>query len=420
MSKQLLQDMVRVKHDKRDKREVNIEPKEIYSEPIGLIKKPRKKTRYGLWVVAVLVLVFLLYSISYLFSKAVVTINPKMQELILNENLSASQGGNGSVVPFELVVISGEENRIIKTVEEKDIAQKAIGSVIIYNTFSSAIQLLSIDTRLEGSNGKIYKTQTKTTIPGMSKDGKPGSVEVKIYGAEVGAEYNSAPLDFKIFGFKGTPKYAKFYARSKGEIAGGFKGKSPVIPESERASVMSEMKTALQSKLLQKATDQIPGGFILFKDAVVLNTDDNASIDLTAVQNQAVPIKLKGTLYGLLFNEQKLTKKIAQNNIEKYDGSEVFMPNIRDLKFILPNKEQISSGEIKNINFNLSGTTKIVWKLDVDQLTADLLGKSKKDFKQILSQYPNIESGDLVVSPFWKNAIPDVTKNIEVIVNNSN
>ena len=49
----------------------------------------------------------------------------------------------------------------------------------------------------------------------MTKDGKPGSVEVGIYGSSAGPEYNSIPIDFKIFGFKNTPKYAKIYARSK-------------------------------------------------------------------------------------------------------------------------------------------------------------------------------------------------------------
>ena len=55
--------------------------------------------------------------------------------------------------------------------------------------------------------------------------------------------------------------------------------------------------------------------------------------------------------------------------------------------------------------------------LDVDKLVADLLGKSKKDYNQILLKYPNIDSADLVISPFWKMSLPDKTRDIKVIVN---
>ena len=251
------------------------------------------------------------------------------------------------------------------------------------------------------------------------KDTIPGSIEVDIYGAEAGEEYNSAPLDFTVFGFRGTPKYSKFYARSKGPIVGGFKGKSPFVSSNQELSLLKELRTTLQAKLFKKATDQIPNGFILFKDAVFLitNPDDDASINSDPSKENKFVVKQRGTLYGFLFNEAKLTKKIAQDSIEKYDGSPVYIPNIKDLIFSLSGEENFSSGEIKNIDFNLSGNAQIVWKLDEAKFKADLLGKSKKDFSQILLQYPNIISADLAISPFWKNTLPDKSKDIKVIVN---
>jgi hypothetical protein len=415
MPKNLLQDMVKAKRE-RARMETSARMQEFQSNQVLQTDDKKKKTRYALWLIALISVGFLFFAFSYLFSKATVTINPKMKEVVLNENLSANKEGSASTLPFDLVVISGEEIKNVQTTEMKDITQKAEGTVVIYNTFSSASQLLSIDTRLEGSNGKIYKTKTKITVPGMTKDNKPGSIEVKIYGSVAGPEYNSAPLDFKIFGFKGTPKYAKFYARSKGDITGGFQGKFPVISDSQKFSVVNELKNTLQAKLSRRATDQIPSGFILFKDAVFLDTDEN-NVDLTSTEDNVLSLKLKGTLYGLLFNEEKLTKKIAENNIEKYDENAVYLPNIRDLKFSLTNKDSASLADVKNISFNLSGNTKIVWKFDTDKLLADLLGKSKKDFNQILLQYPDIDSADLVVSPIWKNSIPSKTKNIKIIVN---
>jgi len=64
----------------------------------------------------------------------------------------------------------------------------------------------------------------------------------------------------------------------------------------------------------------------------------------------------------------------------------------------------------------LSGLAKIVWKIDVDKLIVDLLDKPKKDFNQILSQYPNINSALVKLSPPWIQSLPSKTKDIKVIV----
>jgi hypothetical protein len=307
----------------------------------------------------------------------------------------------------------------VQATEEKEVKEVATGSVVIYNSFSSVPQNLNIDTRLEGSNGKIYKTLTKATVPGMTKGKVPGSVEVKIYAAQPGEEYNSDPLDFKIYGFRGTPKYEKFYGRSKGSLSGGFIGKAPVVSEENKALAISKIKNNLQARLLKNAINQTPNGFILFKNAIFLDTNDSNITSSYGVDKSMV-FKIKGTLYGILFNEQKITKQIAEKNIEKYDGSNVFISNIKDLTFNTSNKENISFADLKGVDFNLSGSVKIIWKIDTDKLVTDLLGKSKKAFNEMLSQYESIDSATLKITPFWRNTIPDKIKNIKISANYPN
>ena len=422
MPKYLLQDMVKVK---RVSPETQIPQEKVRLETALPAKNQASRIRYTLWFVAIISIMFFLFALSHLFLNAVVTVNPKMQDLTLNENLSAAKDSNNNGLFFNLLVdnISGEENKNIQANVKKNVSNKATGMVVIFNAFSSAPQRLSIDTRLEGSNGKIYKTEKQIIVPGM-KDSTPGSVEAGIYGAEAGEEYNSGPLDFSIFGFKGTPKYSKFKVRTKTgtKITGGFIGKVNVISDADRVSALTELNSSLKTKLLTKATNQIPPGFILFKDAVFLNTEEPI-ISLTSDQNNNFTITLKGTLFGFLLNEQKLTQKIVQDNIDKYDGSDAYIPNIKNLVFSLSaqaglsDKESITVGNFQKIDFNLSGVAKIVWRLDESRLITDLLGKSKKNFNQILSQYSNIDSADLTVSPFWKTSLPDKAKDIKVIVN---
>jgi len=426
MSKNLLQDMIKIKIVKNDKIQERVERPESrifsrskFSEPESTEEdNSNKGSRYSLWLVALISIVFLFFAISFLFSGVKITINPKVQDLSLDQNFSAIKDSNDSgTLSFDLVAISGEESKIVQVDEEKDLSIKAEGVVVIYNTFSSLPQTLDIDTRLEGSNGKIYKTKEKIKVPGMIGD-KPGSIEVGIYASDAGEGYNSAPLDFKIVGFKGSSKYDKFYARSKGEINGGINGKFYQISDTEKVAIVNELENSLREKLLKKITDMIPSGFILFKDAVFLNiNNENASF---VSQNNQVPVSIKGTLYGFLFNEQKLTKKIIQNNVEDYENADVSLFNVSDLTFSITNKEVISFKDVKNINFNLSGTSKIIWNFDKDLLIADLLGKKKKDFNKILTQYPNVISADFDIDPAWKNSFPDKSKDIEIIVNYPN
>ncbi len=424
MAKQFLEDMVRIKRSRQQEesrssmkavelREERAEPK---PEPrrVKTFPASKKKGNYKLWIVAIISLAILVFAISFFFARASVVVIPKSQSVDLNENLSAGKDSTTGL-PFDLEVISGEQDSTIQASGEKNVSVKATGSVYIYNAYSSASQHLLIDTRLEGSNGKIYKTLTATTVPGMSKSGTPGRVQVQIYADAPGADSNSAPLDFTIIGFKGTAKYAKFYARSVGNITGGFVGQAPNISTADQTTADDNLKAELQTKLLAQATNQVPPGFILFKNAVFLDADESS---ITSVSNSdgSATLSLKGTLYGILFDQQKLTAKIAADTITSYDGSDVYIPNISSLTFALSNQDNPSFADAQNINFNLTGNADIVWKLDVNKFTSDLLGKSKKDFSQILSQYPNITSATLTISPLWKGSIPSNAKDVKVIV----
>lgn len=441
MPKNLIQDVVKVKkgtgasvHDKKPENfKVDIDAKfdslynkthQVKTAPVA--KKERGEnefenygnessgSKYGLWFVALVALVFLFFAVSFLFSGAKITISPKTIDLVLDENFAATKNSNSNILSFDLVVISDEVTKEVQGGEEVDMKESAKGTVVIYNTFSSAVQKLDINTRLEGTNGKIYKTKNAVTVPGMSASGTPGSVEVDIYASEAGESYNSKPLDLNIFGFKGTSKYTKFYARSKGDITGGFIGKARQVSEIEKTNTINELKETLNNKLLQKATGQTPSGYVLYEDAVFVQTD-NGTIG-ASLENGNVPIVVKGTFYGFLLDEKKLTKRIVQNNLEKYADEDIFIPDIRSFKFTLNNKDNINFSEVKDINFDLSGTSKIVWRVDTDKLLGEVLGRDKKEFNQILTQYTGIDSAELVIKPVWRKTFPDKLKDIKIIV----
>ncbi|MDP9249300.1 MAG: hypothetical protein M3M85_02190, partial [bacterium] len=374
-----------------------VRPPERFSKSEYSSESPKasvgRRSIYMLWTVAAFSAAFLLIGLSFMWGKATAEVFPIMKTFALNDNFTADKTATGGGLGFELMVIHGEESKVLEATEEKELTQRASGIAAIFNDYSVTSQRLDLDTRLSGSNGKIYKTKTQVTVPGQKADGSAGTVEVGIYAAEAGEDYNSGPLDFEIIGFKGTPKAQGFKVRSKTgtEITGGFKGKTLVASTAEQESAAGELKVALEEELFKKASDQIPEGFVLFKDATVF-TEDKIHLPLGT---EELVVTLNGTLYGLLFREDALTRQIAVKKAGSSSDEDVFIPNFGALKFTLGNIGDVSLEAMNTISFNLSGSVDLVWKLDTEKFIGDLLGRPKKDFSSILSAYKNIDRAEL-------------------------
>lgn len=376
--------------------------------PRGELRKPKSK----LWFVSIISMVFLFFALSFLFSGATVNIVPKSAEKELSATFGAVSNAPSALLPFDIMVLSDEESKIVKGGEPEDVSIKATGRIILYNKTTTS-QVLSEDTRLEGSNGKMYLLRERVTIP-KGSGSAAGSIEAAIYASVAGEAYNSSPLDFKILGFKGTAKYTQIYGRSKGDISGGLVGKHSVISEEEKVKGEAELKQALLSKLVAKAREQIPVGVVLFDDAGMLKVDETTQV--SGEGEGETTLKMKGTLTAFLFDEEKLSKKIAETVVEKYDGSPIKVENILGLKFSLINSTTDDAGEINNITFRLSGPAKVVWLIDKDKFKENILGKSKGEFPGILKNWKSVDSAVLHLTPLWKMSIPGKSDDIEIIV----
>lgn len=422
--KNLLEDMVRVKKDDLGKvesttiRVPETEPKskkdlsKIKESSVHIEEYPSSNGgfKYRLWLVAFLCLGGLFFAVSVLFWRAQIIVHPKVEEFSLNTKLLASKDSNISDLPFELVVISGEEKGKVKTEGEKEYAEVAKGTVVLYNMYSTTPQKIAKDTRLEGSNGKIYKTKKEATIPTITPDGFPGTVEVEIYATSAGEEYNSPPLDFKILGFKGTPKYESFYGRSKSEISGGLKGVFRTVSDINKVATFSSLETALKAKLFKKVADQIPTGFILYPGAVSFRVEEEK---LIPANTEEVDLSVTGTLSGMLLKEEDLTRKIAETSLSNYDGSPLYIQNIRNLRFAFGSAENLF-WDSEKANFTLSGNVRFIWKVESESLIPLVLNKKKSEIENVLLKYPNISSIDLSIRPFWKKSLPVEPDKIKV------
>ena len=405
-----------IKSIKREHKSINEGTARMILDEYKSVHNNPRRPKLVLWSIAGASLIALFFALSFLFAGATVTVTPKVVASTVDGNWTATKDSTGDALAFQVVSLTGEESANLPATGTKQVEQAATGTVTIYNSYSSASQQLLINTRLETPDGKIYKIDKAVTVPGMTtKNGAKvnGAVTVTAHASAGGEDYNIGLSDFTIPGFKGDPRFAKFFARSVTPMSGGAKGNLNFVSLADAQKTQDGLTSVLKDKLLKQALAQTPNGFIVFDDSVFLKPE-TVTPNMYSKTN-LVTVTQKGTLYAFLFDEKKLVKNITQSSISQFDGSGVVIPDLNKLKFVLKNKDAIDPITAKDISFSLTGQANIVWVVDQAKLAGDLSGKSKKDFKDILSNYESIDKAEVAFKPFWRSKFPDDSKKIKII-----
>ncbi|MBM2817882.1 MAG: seg, partial [Parcubacteria group bacterium] len=233
MAKNIIQDVI-VKN-KRSIREISIERggrtvrndmKKIDAGELGKKKiepslrperqkkiKKRNTPKMIIWTVALLSMMFLLFSITSFFSTATVAIIPKAVRVSLDDTFIARKSALPGELQYEIMTLQRKMSKQLDATETQNSEIKASGKIIVYNNFSAAPQKLIINTRFESEKGLTYKIPQSIIVPGVKLVGGkkvPGSIETPIFADEAGDKFNMKVSDlkgdFKIPGFKNDKK----------------------------------------------------------------------------------------------------------------------------------------------------------------------------------------------------------------------
>ncbi len=241
------------------------------------------KKKQILIIVGFLVLGALFYYLSFfVFAKAEVLITTNKTESKLSSKIVLDANANSinyekGIIPASMFTFKQNANATFKATGKGKDEKKATGVVTLINNYSTSPQVLVATTRLETPDGKIFRLDSRTIIPGAKmQDGKliPSSVEAKVTADQPGEEYNIDPCDlpnckFSIVGFKGTPKYEGFYAISKQPMTGGKSGMISMITAEDMTNAEAEIlkeiialvNQAIETKLKElKDLSYIPEG----------------------------------------------------------------------------------------------------------------------------------------------------------------
>jgi len=357
-----------------------------------------------------------IFVLGTVFAGASIQVTPKKSTVPLNAQFTANK--NGSRIPFEIMMVKGSETRSVKATGTEYVERKASGKIVVYNTYNQTPQKLIKNTRFEATNGKVYRIQNNITVPGMRQvDGEliPGSVETTVYASEPGAAYNIGLTDFTIPGFKGDPRYDKFYARSKTEMTGGFSGVAPIASEKDLEETKKSIETSLKEDLLHEAGSQVPEGYVFYADSAKIDFEEIKDI---SDDPKSVVLSETGNLVGVLLKKDSLVSEITKQITLSSKETLPFTANSPEsLKFSFQGGTPNLGTETKEINFSLSGNTDIVYSVDENALAKDLKGKPKSDFQKILSSYQTVYKAKIVsFRPFWARSFPGKDGKISISV----
>lgn len=335
----------------------------------------------------------------------------------VSKNISSANLVSG-IIPGEYFLISKLGSKTFSTEGiKKEVSLRSRGFITIYNAYSAAPQRLITQTRFETKDGKIFRLQASIIVPGakiISGKLTPSSIKAEIVADAAGSEYNIGPSYFTIPGFKESPKYAGFYAKSTEDMASGKIGSVSVINQEE----LEKAKVNLQEQLIKEiendtlSTLKDASDFQLIKGASSVKTDEFKSSISAGGFADSFTINMKVTWRALFFREQDLRALISNFVLSKHPelGAFKFEGNIN---YPVVSKADFKKGEIL---FTLNVNEENTLDADINNLKKELAGRDENEMRNLISNKPFINSATISLWPFWVSRAPTNLNRVNITI----
>jgi hypothetical protein len=378
-------------------------------------RNPRRKRRWGKWLLVLVALLILGFAVLSFFNGATFAYVPKSLDLsFANDTFVAKKTGDQGLF-YSVVKLSKEKGVEVPASGQEEVTRKAAGKIIVYNDYSAQPQKFIATTRFETPGGLVYRALNDITVPGkktVAGASQPGTVEVDVVADVAGTDHNIGLSDFTLPGLKGTPRYANIYARSKTEMTGGYAGTEKVVDAEDKTDARAKLESELRNELISEARAQVPEGFVLLSSLSSISYEELPQTASPENPNGAI-FNLKGNLYGVMFKRSDLAAELSENKVTLAEGEIVDIEDLDSLSFAFTGDDVnlLTSNEIE---FSVTGQSLAIWRTDEVALKTDLLGRNKQEINSILKNYPTITNATATTRPFWKNTFPKEPGRIKV------
>jgi hypothetical protein len=382
--------------------------KRLYSNP-----QPPKKTIKLRKIVFILfvfsIFIGLIFWSSKLFEEVNVTITKKHQVYNLDKEVYTASKTDGSMIPFEVMILSGDKSEKVNLTQSSTVSIKAKGEITLYNEYNKETEKLVANTYLSDENGIVYLTDKPVSIPGYKEiDGViiPGQVIVGATSFLPGESYNGNPAMFTINAYKNTPKFKKIYGKASTPFTGGASGLMYSMEEKDKDILLGKADASLEDNLLNKVDSLIPNDYIFYPNAYNFSSKiDDGVLSKTAEAD----INVSGVLSVVLLKEDDLVNAIIKKKLPKISKEEmdkIEINGIDQLIFNFTNIDQLVTKDLDSISFSLKGDLDFIWNPDTALLKSKLKGISKENILEIFKQDIGIEDAKLKIFPPWVKTLP--------------
>lgn len=342
---------------------------------------------------------------SYFFSRLTIDVILKSSSYDFSKELAVMvTSKREDTLPGELIELTDTATQTFAATGRNDVRTKAKGIISIYNAFNTQPQVLVANTRFEASDGRLYRIKRSVTIPGAVVEHgslSPRSIDAAILADQPGEEYNRDLTDFTIPGFKNSPRFKGFYARSKTPLEGGFIGRATIVTQNDIDQARESLEQALRTKISGNSTNAVPEGFLLLEGASEITvTGESITAEAGDVKDSftgTVTVAARTLVFKTSDLDGLLTK------IAELDPQQVTLVN-RDELTISIVRRTIEKGSMM---IRVEGNARFVWNLNTADLARELARNGKPNtFGDLFRQYEAIKEAQVRFSPSWIRSVP--------------
>jgi len=357
----------------------------------------------------------------FTLSRADISVWPETKTLTFEtkvtvDKTAASADFSAKIIPGEIF----EKEKILKenfVSSGKEVKEtKAEGIVRVYNNYSVSPQIFVVNTRFVSTDGKIFRTPLKVTIPGGAYEGGKlvaGEIDIKVVADEAGPEYNIGPTTFSIPGLAGTEKYTKFYAKSFQAMTGGFSEEVPKVTKEDLQDAENYLvkKAEEECEALLKTeleSEKISSEFYYLEQ--VVQTEIVEKFSLTKVGDEAknFDFQVKAKSKTLIFKKEDLNNFAKEFLESKIPGNTELpgTPKIYEESLKIDFTPETIGLNSDKIVLALDTSATIYSDVDIDVLKSGLEGKSLLESKNFLENQSGVNRAGVEFWPFWVKSVP--------------
>src|SRR3989344_3153429 len=191
-------------------------------QPLRREENPPRKPFVIPW--KILYVFFLLFvggcgmlGVPFVWGNANLQVRPENREVSISKTVNAVVNlvkidQAGLRIPAFILEKQEEGTRLFSSTGKAQKGEYAKGKIKVFNA-GSAHQTLVASTRFISENGKLFRSETRITVPAAIQ-GSPGTYDVSGVAAEAGDAYNIGPSSFSLPGLAGSVVYTLVYGKS--------------------------------------------------------------------------------------------------------------------------------------------------------------------------------------------------------------